>query len=234
MKKATLTLLMLVAFSYLSSANFKDMPNIQNRYGLLTVIDSFKKLRLDQNSYRLMINCICDCGKKSTADYYALKSGRIRSCGCQQRKKHGLAHHQLYHIWQAMVQRCTNEKCKYYAGYGGRGITVCDEWRHNPKIFVEWALSNGWAQGLSLDRRNNNGGYHPDNCHFTTRQRQQSNIRSSVVFTVDGITKTFSEWARFYGLPIATLRNRHLNMHDNFELCLYTHRHNNQRKKSLS
>jgi hypothetical protein len=79
--------------------------------------------------------------------------------------------------WHHMVDRCHNPKCKAHPWYGARGITVCDEWRNGSKAFVDWALANGFKVGLTIDRRENDLGYSPDNCRFVTRSVNQQNRR---------------------------------------------------------
>jgi len=92
-------------------------------------------------------------------------------------KCHGYSYHTLYNVWNNMKQRCYNKNNSYYQNYGGRGITVCDEWKNSAKVFIDWALDNGWKKGLGLDRRNNNGNYHPDNCRFITHIENNHNVR---------------------------------------------------------
>ena len=74
-----------------------------------------------------------------------------------------------------MKQRCYNENNKDYHSYGGRGITICNEWLNNIEKFVEWSLNNGYKEGLQVDRRNNDKGYSPDNCRFVTAQINSCN-----------------------------------------------------------
>lgn len=93
------------------------------------------------------------------------------------RWKHGLIHHPLYFVWKAMNQRCSNPKAKPFPYYGGRGIAVCFLWRKQFLPFYKWAIANGWAKGLMLERKNNNSGYSPSNCTFTTRLLQNRNRR---------------------------------------------------------
>jgi len=87
---------------------------------------------------------------------------------------HGYRYHPLYRVWTEMKQRCSNKKYNSYKDYGGRGITVCDEW-FDPKIFIEWCLSNGWKKGLFIDRRDNDGNYEPGNCRFITPKESAKN-----------------------------------------------------------
>lgn len=81
---------------------------------------------------------------------------------------HGLRSHPLYPIWGSMKQRCYNKLHKSYQYYGAKGISVCDEWRYNVKLFIEWCLANGWKKELQIDRIDNNKGYSPNNCQFLT------------------------------------------------------------------
>ena len=93
------------------------------------------------------------------------------------RSKHGLYYHPLYRVWAGMKHRCGNEDADYYKDYGGRGISVCDEWIENPKSFIKWALSHGWEKGLEIDRENNDGNYTPNNCRFVDRTTNNNNCR---------------------------------------------------------
>lgn len=100
----------------------------------------------------------------------------------------------LYNAWINMRQRCVNSFNPKYSRYGGRGIIVCDEW-NNFKAFENWSLSNGYKPGLTLNRRDNNGDYTPNNCEWTTFKAQSNNTRRNVRLTVDGETKTVIQWA---------------------------------------
>lgn len=101
----------------------------------------------------------------------------------------------LYWCWKAIKQRCLNPKNAAYKNYGARGIGICDEWmRFDP--FCEWALNNGWEEGLDIDRIDNDGDYSPDNCRWTTRMQNINNRRCSVFINVGGETHTIAEWSR--------------------------------------
>jgi len=95
--------------------------------------------------------------------------------------KHGISQHPIYKTWISMKSRCYNKSPKQYKNYGGRGITVCNEWINNPLLFFNWGLDNGWKQGLTIDRINNNGNYEPNNCRWATRKQQAQNNRNATM-----------------------------------------------------
>ncbi|SDJ27527.1 hypothetical protein [Salimicrobium halophilum] len=122
-------------------------------------------------------------------------------------KTHGMRKTRLYNIWTQMIQRCTNQNLDHYARYGGRGITVCDEWK-DFKCFVRWANQNGYNDGLTIDRINVDGNYEPGNCKWSTDIEQARNKRTSRYITINEETKTLAEWAEISGLPYKTIQRR--------------------------
>ena len=128
------------------------------------------------------------CGKEWECLATTIKNGVTKSCGCfTSNSTHNLTKHPLFKTWHNMKNRCYNKNFKQYADYGGRGITVCEEWL-DIKNFVDWVDNkSNWEEGLSLDRIDNDKGYSPDNCTFSTKtiqsinQRQQSNNTSGYV-----------------------------------------------------
>ena len=107
-----------------------------------------------------------------------------------------------------MMDRCYRQSAKNYKYYGDRGIRVCDEW-HDIETFAIWCEHSGYKSGLTIDRINVNDNYSPSNCRWVTRKEQANNRRNTVYVTIDGITKTLTEWAEFAGLNKSTLKNRY-------------------------
>lgn len=133
--------------------------------------------------------CKCDCGNETSVRMSNLRSGGVISCGCASSRlysgeknpsyKHGNAHCRLYAVWASMIQRCENENNSAFKNYGGRGISVCDEW-HDYATFEEWALSSGYDESApkgkcTIDRINNNGNYEPSNCRWVDMHIQALN-----------------------------------------------------------
>ncbi len=128
---------------------------------------------------------VCPICQKSFYVYPRLLSagkGRFCSKGCastSSKTTHGLRYHSLYSKWKSMRRRCYNSRAKSYKNYGGRGIEVYEEWRANPKFFIEWVETNlgPCPEDMSLDRIDNDGSYVPGNLRWATRKQQQSNRR---------------------------------------------------------
>lgn len=148
--------------------------------------------------------CRCDCGTVKAISTHNIK--RVHSCGCYKDEvfkrdhvTHGQSDTNLYHVWASMKGRCKNKNNPAYKNYGGRGITVCEEWLDFSN-FYEWSMSNGYGDNLSIDRIDNDGNYEPDNCRWITLQEQQNNKRTNKFIRYKGEVKTPSEWAHLYGV----------------------------------
>ena len=118
---------------------------------------------------------------------------------------HGGRHEILYNIWCAMKERCNNPHNKRYERYGGRGITVCDEWQSDYAAFRSWALENGFDDGLTIDRINGNGNYSPNNCRWVTTAAQNRNYSRNHLLTYKGETLCLADMADKYGVNRATV-----------------------------
>lgn len=185
------------------------------RFGKLTVISKAKN-----HGRRSAWHCKCDCGKELDVITESLRSGNTKSCGCSHGESHGCADDRLYSVWRTMKSRCANPNAKKYSLYGGRGITVCDEWMHSFTAFKEWAIANGYdynaAYGdCTLDRIDVNGNYCPENCRWADAKTQAQNKRPSMHKThgleIDYDGRHFisiSEIARHYGFHPSRLERR--------------------------
>ena len=177
-----------------------NTPVIGTRFGRIrTIGTAFLVSRYGYNQHKRtdgFLVCECDCG-----NIVAHKSGTLNEnsvckphCKYANRKKPGKTSRPLYNTWNSIIYRCLNPRCPAYGGYGGRGISICDEWRHSFSSFESWAIANGWDSSLQIDRIDNNGDYKPSNCRFVTPQDNSNNRRSNRMITCWGEEKTASQW----------------------------------------
>ncbi|MCK2000486.1 hypothetical protein MZM54_03645 [[Brevibacterium] frigoritolerans] len=177
-------------------------------FGHLTVIEKAGKRK---GTVLWLCRCVCGNLRKNTGYALTKSKRKVKSCGCQRLetiswKKHGQYGTPLYNVWSNMMKRCFNENNKAFLHYGGRGITVCEEW-HDVTKFVEWCESNGYEKGLQLDREDTNGNYEPSNCRFITKIENQNNTRASVRFEHNGELKTRQEMMEIHGISLSTTYN---------------------------
>lgn len=149
--------------------------------------------------------CSCECGAINEFRLYSILSGQRKSCGCLAKEsqklrasklnyKHGGTHERLYNIWCGMKSRCYLKSAISYHRYGGRGIKVCDEWLNNYVNFKNWALSNGYDDNLTLNRKDNDKNYCPENCNFVDLKTQQNNRSTNIRIEINNESHTVMEW----------------------------------------
>ena len=182
----------------------KTIDMIGKTCGRLTVIK-----RVPNKGKNARWGCICSCGEYVEVDGCHLRNGGVKSCGCilkeaKWNKTHGLSNSRIYGIWHGMKRRCDSRN----KNYGGRGITVCNEWKNSFDTFYEWALNNGYNETLTIDRIDVNGNYCPENCRWATITEQQNNKRTNVIIEYDGVSHTVSEWAKILNIKRETLVKR--------------------------
>lgn len=136
-------------------------------------------------------------------------------------KTHQLSKHPLYNLWNSIKGRCCFKSSTSYKHYGEKGIIMCDEWKNSFLSFYEWALSNGWQKGLSIERSVNENGYNPKNCVFIKLSLQNKNRGNSRIFEYNGISKILSDWCIEFNMPYETIRHR-LKKGWNFEKSITT------------
>lgn len=138
-----------------------------------------------------------------------IKDKRGRSYVRKEWERHGIYKSKLYYVWYGMKTRCYDEKSSAYKNYGGRGIKICDSWAKDIKSFYEWAIENGYSEGLTLERIDNSGEYSPNNCRWATRKEQANNVRRNLRITYQDETLTAPQWAERFGININTLKKRY-------------------------
>ena len=185
----------------------------------LTVIHRAEGTKRNNGKERTRWLCLCECGNIITADASYLRNGSTRSCGCLHKEvwhsilyKHGKRYDRLYNVWLSIKDRCFNIRNKRYASYGGRGITICEEWL-NFENFYNWAYSNGYNKNAgfgecTIDRIDVNGNYEPLNCRWVSNKEQCRNKTTSRLLTFNGKTQTVSDWEKETGYPVGQRINK--------------------------
>lgn len=208
-------------------SNSRVMDLTGQRFGRLTVIGLHPT-----ETRKTFWYCQCDCGNYKVVRADSLRSGAVKSCGCLKKEQdeenlvkgygrrtnlergYKVAGTRLYYIWQGMRGRCYDKNNKRYERYGGRGITVCDEWNKDYAVFHKWAMENGYAENLTIDRINNDGNYEPSNCRWSTSKEQSCNRTTNVLVKIGNATKALSEWCEIFELDYKMVSARY--HRDNF------------------
>lgn len=148
-----------------------DLRN--QRFGRLVAAKPTEKRRRAS----IIWHCICDCGNECFVTSTNLQQGYAQSCGCLWRERvtsHNMCNTPIYLVWSDMISRCENSNHHAYKNYGGRGIRVCERWHDFRNFFADMGEK---PEGLTIERRNNEGNYNPGNCYWATWKEQQNNKR---------------------------------------------------------
>lgn len=191
---------------------YKDLTG--ERFGRLVVIK-----HAYQEGARHYWLCKCDCGNEKLILGCSLKYGKTKSCGCLAREKtiernkltkstHKMSNTRIFKTWMRMKSRCLNQNTKDYKNYGGRGITICQEWLDDFMNFYNWSMANGYKDTLSIDRINVNGNYEPSNCRWATIKVQNNNKRSCCFIEFNGEKHSIAEWSKKLKINKNTLQSR--------------------------
>ena len=185
---------------------FEDLTG--RKFGRLTVIE-FSGVTNDR---RTKWKCICDCGNEKVIIGKNLKNGNTKSCGCLHKEKfnhktHGKRNTRLYSIWRNMLNRCECKSHTEYFRYGGRGIKLCDEWK-DFNNFYNWAITNGYTDKLSIERKDVNGNYEPSNCRWATAREQSRNTRRNRILEYNGKKQCIADWEEETGISRALIQQR--------------------------
>ncbi len=171
-----------------------DLIPINSKFSKLTILailPSYKKKR--------RILCKCDCGNLTEVDWFNVKKTFTTSCGCYGKTyhiTHGETKTRLHNIWSGIKARCNNPGASGYVNYGGRGITLCNEWLLF-EDFKIWSENNGYKDNLTIERKNTNDNYYPGNCYWANMSIQASNKnkRNNTKFKYIGIDQLhYGRW----------------------------------------
>lgn len=196
----------------MKSTTLKDRSGL--RYGRLFVIQ--REANLGPHIAWL---CRCDCGATTVVRGMQLQSGHTTSCGCRKRevmaqlgdvgrknRTHGCTNTPEFRCWSSMHTRCDNPHSQGYARYGGRGITICEQWRSFESFLAD--MGPRPTMHHSIDRIDVNGNYEPRNCRWATPTEQSRNQRTNRVFTINGRSQSVAAWAEEVGMKADTVRHR--------------------------
>ncbi|MFI2856871.1 hypothetical protein ACH6EH_06995 [Paenibacillus sp. JSM ZJ436] len=196
---------------------------VGKKINMLTVLE-----KVSESGYSLFL-CECECGSQKIFRGKDLNQDKVKSCGNHYRdligeanSTHKKTNTRIYKIYRGMMMRCFDENSQSYQGYGGRGISVCSEWADTDGFmsFYNWSMENGYDETLTIDRIDNERGYSPSNCRWTTREVQQNNRRGNILFTHEGETKTLAQWCKILNLKYDTIWKRIYKYNFSFEKAI--------------
>lgn len=181
---------------------------IGSRFGKLILLAECDSTTKPSGQKSRMVKAICDCGKEKVLNLFNVLYGRSTSCGCNRdgHPVHGMSKTPTWISWAAMLQRCNDPKCVSFPRYGGRGVSVCSQWKDFQAFLADMG---GRPEGTSIDRfPNGKGNYEPGNCRWATLKQQARNMSNNRFFTHDGKTLILAEWAELQHINSSTIRTR--------------------------
>lgn len=186
---------------------FNPMSYIGEEHGIYKIVDMLNKK--DKYGHYIYIAECKECGYKKYSHYGGIssKSKVTNICnhvvlGGRYLNKTKWENHRIHNIFDGMKQRCYNENDENYRFYGAKGIKICDEWLDNPKSFEDWALQNGYFDGLTIDRINENKDYSPENCRWITNINNAKYKSTTSIIDVDGKIHTGRDWSAILGFSV--------------------------------
>lgn len=185
------------------------------RFGMLTAI---KMVGKNERNNALWL-CMCDCGGECVRATVELRKRDNHSCGCMAKEHlrkmsdknitHEMTGSRIYGCYKGMMSRCYRPNDIHFPAYGGRGIIVCDEWKNNSKAFIDWALTNGYSDDLTIERIDVNGNYEPSNCKWIPMSEQYDNKQKNIMIEWNGEKHCAAYWSRVTGINANTIRWRY-------------------------
>ena len=183
------------------------------KFGRFTVLE-----RVFTNRAQARWLCVCTCGEQKVLRGHSLRSGKIKSCGCYHKEivtKHGLSRTKEYRIWSAMIQRCQNKNDFSYQSYGGRGIKICKQWEKFKCFYRD--MGPRPHKNLTLERKNNDKGYYPENCYWATRTEQMRNTRIPKNNKTGIVGVSRAKTGKYIAIITTNYKNKYLGSFDNIE-----------------
>lgn len=194
-------------------SRFIDMTD--QKVGRLKVLCRVEDHIYPSGRHDIVYRCKCECGNIVDVLGIHLRSGHTQSCGCFRRDVakenntiHGMTDTRLHNIWRNMKSRCLSITDPDFPNYGGRGITICQDWINDFTIFMSWAIWAGYNDTLTLDRIDVNGNYEPDNCRWVTQKIQCNNTRVNIKIQIGNEIHTLKEWCELLNKNYGTVHSR--------------------------
>ena len=191
---------------------------IGKKFNRLTIIRESPSVKTSGGNSKRVVFCLCDCGNSKDFILQCVLTGVSKSCGCYNiesissrmkiiNKKHGYFHTDEYNIWRSIKKRCLCVNNTGYKNYGGRGISICDEWLNSVECFIN-DMGMRPDKTYSIARIDNNKGYYKENCRWATKKEQCQNQRTNRNIEYNGDIKCVAEWARICGMSYQKLYYR--------------------------